>query len=45
MSKVMEEGHIVICGANNHLTTILQQLNKSHELSIRDGAAHFRYAW
>lgn len=35
-SQVMENGHIVICGTNNHLTTVLKQLNKSQELTIKD---------
>lgn len=41
-SQVMESGHIVVCGANKHLTTILQQLNKSQELAIEDGTAASR---
>lgn len=42
-SQVMESGHIVVCGANKHLTTILQQLNKSQELAIEDGTAASRH--
>ncbi|KAI5063841.1 hypothetical protein GOP47_0020511 [Adiantum capillus-veneris] len=35
-SEVMEEGHVVICGANNHLATVLRQLDKSHQLALRE---------
>jgi hypothetical protein len=42
-SEVMENGHIVICGVNNHLITVLRQLNKSHEIARRDGLQWARY--
>lgn len=36
-SEVMEEGHVVICGTNNHLIAVLKQLNKSQQLALREG--------
>lgn len=41
-SEVMEEGHVVICGTNNHLSTVLEQLNKSHQLALRDGSTKMK---
>ncbi|MCO5560423.1 hypothetical protein L7F22_014038 [Adiantum nelumboides] len=35
-SEVMEEGHVLICGTNNHLGTVLRQLNKSHQIALRE---------
>eukprot|EP00850_Spirogloea_muscicola_P025896 SM004712S16640 [mRNA] locus=s4712:5:827:- [translate_table: standard] len=33
-TPVMEEGHIVICGTNAHLPTLVRQLDRAHAASL-----------
>ncbi|KAH9318371.1 hypothetical protein KI387_020140, partial [Taxus chinensis] len=40
--EIMESGHLVICGVNSHLTSVLKQVNKSQEFSNCFGIAKLR---
>ncbi|XP_024542565.1 putative ion channel POLLUX-like 2 [Selaginella moellendorffii] len=40
--EVMEVGHTVVCGTNNHLSTLLKQLNKAQDLALKNKTATSR---